>query len=91
MLDCDENEYLRKDLPDELAEYIFARDASKDEKGWREYCNNLWNSNKINIAIYFVEEVKKMNTEERKELLRKIPNTFINMIKEIYNFIEQNN
>ena len=91
LLDCDENEYLRKDLPDELAEYIFARDASKDEKGWREYCNNLWNSNKINIAIYFVEEVKKMNTEERKELLRKIPNTFINMIKKIYNFIEQNN
>lgn len=91
LLDCDKNEYLRKDLPDELAEYIFARDASKDEKGWREYCNNLWNSNKINIAIYFAEEVKKMNTEERKELLRKIPNTFTNMIKKIYNFIEQNN
>lgn len=84
--------YFEKDIADEMAEHINnSRKVKKDIKKYRKYCNNLWNSNKYNLAIYFSNKIINMNAEEQKELFKSTMTEFIDMIKKIYDFIESNN
>lgn len=87
----EENNYFQKDIADEMAEYINKKSRKKNIKEWRKYCNNLWNSNKFNLAVYFSNKITNMETEKQIEVFEKTMAGFIQMIRKIYKFIKENN
>lgn len=83
--------YFQMDIADEMAEYISNHIGKRDIKKYRKYCNNLWNSNKYNLALYFSDKIESMNSEEQKAIFEEIMSGFIKMINKIYKFIERSN
>ena len=52
---------------------------------------SLWNSNKSNLAIFFSNKIKNSTPEEQKQTFNNTMIEYINMIKNIYRFIDKNN
>lgn len=84
-------EYFEMDIADEMADYINNRVDKKDIKKYRKYCNNLWNSNKYSLAVYFANKIKELPKEEKEQVYKNTMIGFTTMIQNIYKFIVENN
>ena len=66
-------------------------DTIKKLEEYKKYCKSLWNSNKSNLAIFFSNKIKNSTPEEQKQTFNNTMIEYINMIKNIYRFIDKNN
>lgn len=85
------NEYYKMNIAEEMAEYINNNIDEKDYDKYKKFCKKLWNSNKYNLSMYFSNKILNLSSEEQETLFNNTMNDFIEMIEQIYKFINQNN
>lgn len=83
--------YFEIDIPDSMAKYISKNLNERSLEEYKKYCKSLWNSNKSNLAIFFSNKIKNSTPEEQKQTFNNTMIEYINMIKNIYRFIDKNN
>ena len=90
--------YYSIDHIDKLSKFVYAN-ASKNNKikekktlmEYKKYFQGIWKSNKYDLAVFFAEKIKNLDSNEKEKIYRRTLDEFIHMIENIYKFIAENN